>query len=102
MLTFGRPRATLNKDVEQAVEQGRTRTSNKRSNKRSNKGRTRVEKRVLVEEKSITNKVVEQGSNKDVEQGVEQGRTSDGRTRCRTRLNKDVEQGRTRSNKDFF
>ena len=70
---------------------------------RRTSGRTRLKKSMLVEEKSITNKVVEQGSNKGVEQGVEeQGRTSDGRTKCRTRSNKDVEQGRTRSNKDFF
>ena len=33
MLTFGRVRATSNKDVEQTFEQGRTRMSNKRSNK---------------------------------------------------------------------
>ena len=63
-------RTRSNKDVEQAVEQGSS----------------KVKKRVLVEEKSITNKVVEQGSNKDVEQGVEQGRTSDGRSRSRTRM----------------
>ena len=90
VLTFGRPRATLNKDVKQAVEQGRTRTSNKRSNK----GRTSVEQaRTSIEQ--AAEQAIKQGcrfrSNKGsnkveqamVEQGVEQG--------C-TRM---IEQGRT-------
>ena len=43
--------------------------------------------------------VVTQESNKDVEQGIEQDRTNDGRTRSRTRSNNDVEHTRTKSNK---
>ena len=74
-------------------QQGRT----KMSNKRSDKGRRRLKQIVSVGQKSSTNKVVEQGLSKDVEQVR------------RTRLNKrgsnkvsdkDVAQGRTRSNKE--
>ena len=82
MLTFGRLRATSNKDIEQAVEQGRTRMWNE------------------VAEQSRTSEKLARtsGETRTSNKGVEQGRTRDARTKCRTRTNKAVEQGRTRSN----
>ena len=79
MLTFARLRATSNKDIEQAVEQGRTRMPNKDEQVR-NAGEQATNKDV---EQGCRTRLNKRGSNK-VSNKVEQG--------CRTRTNK-VEQG---------
>ena len=83
MLTFGRLRATSNKDVEQAVEQGRTRMSNK------------VDEQARTSDKCRRTSDEQAGLNK----GVKQGRTSDAQTSGRTRMSN---KRRTMSSKEFL